>query len=924
MPIDYPSGSIWRKWDLHAHTALDHEWIDRPDLTSSISKQEYAKEYVEVALDQSLAVIAITDHNFCNSTDELLIPYIQEQADRNSLTILPGFEVTISDCGGTHLLVVFSEDTDLQSIDDVVGQLFPPGTERFRQGGVMPSNKSTNELCQILSDSNLRHLVIFAHADRENGVLNQRGGGLRARLWQCPYINIAQMSKHPGQSTGFIASIADGTNDDYRREMTYILGSDCRMLRPDGNQEGRFSIGEKYTWIKADPNFEGLRQIISEPEARVRIQDHEPERKADYEVINSVKFIDGHGRFQHQSIPMNPDLTVIVGGKSTGKSILLTTLARAVDPEECDRRSQVSAVNTYDFNSIDFEVTWRDGTKDLLSEPSGQHRITFLPQMYIHKLVEGDSPELSTIILAFLKQDNEFETSHSGLCRQIERKSSELHTTISELLSILSSWRDLNQRIRNLGDKEAIEAEQRKITNREKELRVSSDFTDEETIEYETLSGQATTIENELNYIDRFDTAFNELQTIVRDICQEAQNKLEPISGSISSKYELNDPDKAKAVAAVNNLYQSFNTALTEFEEETAAMIAERSDLRATNTATLQGIVSSLQPFLSKVKNQEELTELQDRMRALSQTISSIQSHTAEKSELEDSYRAKLGKIEELLMEHLTLKKQLSSLFAREQYANIGDGITLVAELSFMQDRFRAMFLEMFDMRASLDRFGVAFINGELRWEEATHVQTIVTILKKLLGTDTRELRLRSGHTLEDAIHAICGDYLEHNFTIKQNDEDILMMSPGKQGLVLLELFLHLSSATYPILIDQPEDNLDNRTIYTHLAGFVRKKKVQRQVIMVTHNANLVVGTDAEEVIVANQDGEGHGENERYKFEYISGSLECSFLNDGAQSVLQSQGIREHVCQVLEGGADAFRQRERRYNLGVATFGAKS
>ncbi|MFW8177592.1 hypothetical protein, partial [Klebsiella pneumoniae] len=88
------------------------------------------------------------------------------------------------------------------------------------------------------------------------------------------------------------------------------------------------------------------------------------------------------------------------------------------------------------------------------------------------------------------------------------------------------------------------------------------------------------------------------------------------------------------------------------------------------------------------------------------------------------------------------------------------------------------------------------------------------------------------------------------DFSVRYRNDDIVQMSPGKRGLVLLNLILHLSNSRHPILIDQPEDNLDNRTIYSQLNDFVRLRKADRQIIMVTHNANLVVGTDAECVIV--------------------------------------------------------------------------
>jgi len=84
---------------------------------------------------------------------------------------------------------------------------------------------------------------------------------------------------------------------------------------------------------------------------------------------------------------------------------------------------------------------------------------------------------------------------------------------------------------------------------------------------------------------------------------------------------------------------------------------------------------------------------------------------------------------------------------------------------------------------------------------------------------------------------------------------------------------------------------------------------------MVSHNANLVVNTDAENVIVANQSGEDNKDNRKYKFEYVNGALEDSFINESEKGVLYKQGIREHVCEILEGGVDAFKKREEKYHI---------
>ena len=131
-----------------------------------------------------------------------------------------------------------------------------------------------------------------------------------------------------------------------------------------------------------------------------------------------------------------------------------------------------------------------------------------------------------------------------------------------------------------------------------------------------------------------------------------------------------------------------------------------------------------------------------------------------------------------------------------------------------------------------------------------------------------------------------------------------------------MKLLLDFSKRECPILIDQPEDSLDNRAIYTELVAYLREKKKRRQIILVSHNPNVVVGADAEQVIVANQHGDDTPNEECVKFQYYSGSLENSSpKNDEEACVLLSQGIREHVCDILEGGKEAFNRREKKYGF---------
>ena len=158
------------------------------------------------------------------------------------------------------------------------------------------------------------------------------------------------------------------------------------------------------------------------------------------------------------------------------------------------------------------------------------------------------------------------------------------------------------------------------------------------------------------------------------------------------------------------------------------------------------------------------------------------------------------------------------------------------------------------------------------------------------------------------------------NWDITYKNDTIHKMSTGKASLVLLKVMIKLSAVKGPILIDQPEDNLDNRSVTNELIAYLKDKKKERQIILVTHNANIVVNADAENIIVANQRGQSeedkHGSP--YFFDYINGAIEdiepLSTKKD-EKDLLKSLGIREHITQIVEGGKEAFKKREEKYGF---------
>jgi DNA repair exonuclease SbcCD ATPase subunit len=137
--------------------------------------------------------------------------------------------------------------------------------------------------------------------------------------------------------------------------------------------------------------------------------------------------------------------------------------------------------------------------------------------------------------------------------------------------------------------------------------------------------------------------------------------------------------------------------------------------------------------------------------------------------------------------------------------------------------------------------------------------------------------------------------FLDYNYQLKQGDKRIEQLSPGERGALLLVFYLLLDKSDIPLVIDQPEDNLDNHSVATVLVPFMRAAKQKRQIIMVTHNPNLAVVSDAEQVIYVALNKE-----DNYTFSTVSGSIE-------------DEGVNEKIVDVLEGAMPAFKTRKRKY-----------
>ena len=190
---------------------------------------------------------------------------------------------------------------------------------------------------------------------------------------------------------------------------------------------------------------------------------------------------------------------------------------------------------------------------------------------------------------------------------------------------------------------------------------------------------------------------------------------------------------------------------------------------------------------------------------------------------------------------------------------------------------------------------------------------------KFLTAVYIEKQKINQGHTKESASKDVLLLSEKILFTA-QIDKDKIggfsepTMTPGKRAFFALKLILDESNETWPLLIDQPEDDLDSRSIYDYIVPFLKKRKKERQIIMVSHNANLVIGSDSEQIVVANRNGEDMINIDGKQFDYLTGSIEHTKEKDkSCEDILIAQGIREHACEILDGGRTAFKKRREKY-----------
>lgn len=919
-------GSEWGRWDLHVHT----KGTAKNDQFGNISFEDYCIQLFKKALERNIKVIGITDYfsleNYKKVKDfQLRINSHTEfndaeKANITKILILPNMELRISPSTGTGSLINLHLIFNPSKIEDLENQILSQIKMVHGNGNKYQLNeyglKSLGRLYLTTDQQNDEFLALkkgieqFCIPHTELIEVFEANKNLRSEIFvfvaNGDNDGVSGLRSHEEilqqqQASAFslrnsIYQLADGLFSAKPSDYKYFLGkgsespeeiiSKYRSLKPSIHGSDAHCLEDlfepkmnRYCWIKAEPTFEGLKQIIHEPESRVHISQHCPEIKNSYEVIDYIELNNAH--VSNAKIYFNGNLTSIIGGRSSGKSTLLQCLANKLKPTSLNSLESSPHIDELCSN---FKIIWQDGKEDY-SRP-----IEYFYQGHMYS--KSKDQGIEDIVRDLIQQKN--NKLFSSFKEQNDFLRHEISGKVSTYFSILSSLSDHQSQLIQKGNKDDIQ-------NQVNELSIQIQSNDIGNITQEEMAD------------------FNASNETLKILNKNHE-------GLITFKELLEDKHWFDFYQLLNPLALNLNYVLVQSHFESFASEIEKftatqfEQFKKLSLKTISDQIIKVEQEILGIQNTDTFRKVEVYLKS-SDAIKPL----LERLNIE---KAKIQEIDDILEKIAELKTSLESLQTEFQctiwlsMSNVAfELIQAISSITISQD-LQILATNIFD-KFKFNEFIKKTINQQPEKAKLfadMQVGSQTELLDKyheiVKSLDEGEIRFRGGTTLETFTKEFFDySWFKIKFDVIYDGDNYNEMSQGKKAFVVLKMTLDCNESKCPIIIDQPEDDLDNRAIYSELVTFLKQKKKERQIILVTHNANVVVNADSELIIVANQHGIHSPNMNNHKFQYKFGSIESLDHDPSCSSTLNQKTIKSHICEILEGGDRAFKLREQKYNL---------
>ncbi|CAI8863517.1 TrlF family AAA-like ATPase [Methylococcus capsulatus] len=873
MSIVFTQGAQWVRADFHLHTRADKEFRYAEEPNAFVAR------YVEALAQADIRLGVITNHNKFD-LDEFKA--LRKAARKRDIELLPGVELSIGDgANGIHTLIVFS-DAWIEGHDYINPFLASAFAGKAPAEYEQENGRSAWSLLETIKRLEEQHrdfFLVFAHVESRSGLWAELDGGRLEELGRNPAfrrhtLGFQKVRTRNGAETGkpSRSKVQAWLKDWYPAELE---GCDAKCIEDIGKGEACYlKLGEL--------SFEAVKFALTDPAARVAANEP-PKHQGSY--IRSMHF-DG-GVLDGQTLYFSPELNTLIGIRGSGKSSILEAVRYALDIPRGEKAQDLKYKDELVRHTLGSGGKVTLTACDVYGQEFTISRIyREAPNVYLGgKLQPGVSIRETVLRRPIYFGQKDLSSTGEGFETDLVEKlvGDKLRALRDEIETQRKHVRDMASRWLKLSNTAEL--------RRDYEAQLSdANFRLKKFEEY----GVADKLQKRLGFQQdaaalarmkaRADSFVLALGQLIAEHEDELRNATRYASKQNPEFFRAYYTEFANLVAKVDQLKQVEQEAraiLSRLQAKQGEFDNERQSLQEEFAQVERQLAQELkQTGLTAIQPDDFLT-LQQRKTKAEQMLEALTKQEGQQSSLRDALYTEIDKLNELwLREFNAIKAELDRVNAAHTALQIeadfkGDKD---AAIGFMQQLFKGSNVRETTLRAVMEDY--ADFGGLLR--------DLPNALKKAGSTPQVFEKTFMQNLVEFVSYQV-----PNRFVIRYRGKELKHHSLGQRASALL-LFVLSQRQNDVIIIDQPEDDLDNQTIYDDVIKLLREMKPQVQFIFATHNANFPVLGDAEQVIAC-----------RYQDEQIS-------VQSGS---IDARPMQEAIINIMEGGREAFDRRKEVYNL---------
>ncbi|MCP5487164.1 MAG: histidinol-phosphatase [Verrucomicrobia bacterium] len=859
----FPCGAEWVRADFHLHTKADKEFQYTGE------ENYYNSAFVGAMEKAGIRLGVITNHNKFDFEE---FKSLRATARKKNIGLLPGVELSVNDgANGIHTLVVFSDawlENGRDHINPFLTIAFEGKTPSQYERENGRSSLSLLDTIKKLEGYHRDYFVIFAHVEQPSGLWVELDGGRigdlgENELFRQRTLGFQKVRTHDGAGSGKPCRILarQWLNGWYPAE---VEGSDPKSIEEIGKGKSCYlKIGEL--------SFEAIKFALFDHAHRVRSSLPEPRKAV---LVRKVRF--NGGALDGIAVPFSPSLNCLIGPRGNGKSAVIECLRHALGFREVSDERYKSGLVERMLSPAGKVIV--EAADEFGREVRVERERTGQSSVYLDGTYRDISPgSILKDILYFGQKDLSTRSESFDESFLDKLLADRLDPKPQEEAALVEGVRQAARQLKETLDAtEKIAALQKEKNELEVQLQV---FTDKGV---DKKLADMTLFDGDRQAIATWQLALEELGTILKDSVDWDESdaafpvlkskRSESISGDLATAKTKSDNAKANTQTALINLREAYAT-VGEALQKLAPVQGEMKQEVAALQKTLNEPKLDLELFRTKKNRLDQLVKL---LAAGAQRAKTEQAARdllgAAVNKLHDFWRERFAEREaevRRLESELPVEIRLQTGFKGKR-AVFGE---------FLRSKLRGSGLQ----GPSYEALENAFVDGRELYQGRVELEK---------------------HLSENAaikVRASLLDHLSDFLTYRTPDETVILFhqkplgeySLGQRATVILHILMHLQRHPV-ILIDQPEDDLDNETLYSHFIRQLLERKELTQFVFATHNPNIPVLGDAEQAIVCRKEGE--------TFSFDHGSID-------------DKDIQQRIVTVMEGGEDAFRRRKEIYQL---------